>query len=66
MYRSEQKFVVDENTLQVMHHKLSGMLDYDKIKKVILTESVVCILILIHGNHIGRMMQGLKNERNIE
>lgn len=33
MYRSEQKFVVDENTLQIMHHKLSGMLDYDEHQK---------------------------------
>lgn len=33
MYRSEQKFVVDENTLQIMHHKLSGMLDYDENQK---------------------------------
>lgn len=33
MYRSEQKFLVDENTLQIMHHKLSPILEYDKHQK---------------------------------
>lgn len=33
IYRSEQKFVMAENTLQVMQHKLSGVLDYDEHQK---------------------------------
>lgn len=30
MYRSEQKYVVDENTLQIMKSKLKPLLEYDK------------------------------------
>lgn len=33
MYRSEQKFVVDEATLQIMYRKLKPFLSYDKHQK---------------------------------
>lgn len=33
MYRSEQKFLVDENMLQIMERKLSPILDYDEHQK---------------------------------
>ncbi|MDN6698933.1 MAG: polyphosphate polymerase domain-containing protein [Staphylococcus equorum] len=33
MYRSEQKYLVNENTLQIMHQKLAPMLEYDEHQK---------------------------------